>query len=176
MQHAQVPVLGFSAFSGVGKTTLLCQIIPLLKQQGVRVGLIKHGHHNFDVDVPGKDSHRLRQAGASPVMIVSKHRRAIITEINSEQEPRLDDQLKFLDQSELDLVLVEGFKSEKFPKIELYRAELNHPLLYPNDPNIIAVASDYALDIPAYLTLLDINQPEQVVAFIVDRFMGLKSC
>jgi molybdopterin-guanine dinucleotide biosynthesis protein B len=172
MQHALVPILGFAAYSGVGKTTLLSQIIPLLKQHGIRVGLIKHGHHNFDVDVPGKDSYRLRQAGASPVLIVSKYRRAIITEIASGQEPRLDEQLKFFDQSELDLVLVEGFKSEKFPKIELHRVGLGHALLYLNDPNIIAVASDAGLDIPAALVPLDINQPEQVAAFILERFIG----
>lgn len=175
MQHALVPILGFAAYSGVGKTTLLSQIIPLFKDNGIRVGLIKHGHHNFDVDVPGKDSYRLRQAGASPVMIVSKYRRAIITEMTSEQEPRLDDQLRLFDQSELDLILVEGFKSEKFPKIELHRAGLNHPLLYPSDSNIIAIASDCILDIPTTLVQLDINQPEQVAAFIVDCF-GLKSC
>lgn len=174
MQHALVPILGFAAYSGVGKTTLLSQIIPLLKQKGLRIGLIKHGHHNFDVDVPGKDSYRLRQAGASPVMIVSKYRRATITEISSELEPRLDDQLKLFDQSELDLVLVEGFKSEKFPKIELHRAGLGHPLLYLNDANIIAVASDSGLAIPAPLAALDINQPEQVAGFILDRFMATK--
>jgi molybdopterin-guanine dinucleotide biosynthesis protein B len=176
MQHALVPILGFAAYSGVGKTTLLSQIIPLLKQHGLRVGLIKHGHHNFDVDVPGKDSYRLRQAGASPVLIVSKYRRAIITEINSEQEPRLDDQLKLFDQSELDLVLVEGFKSEKFPKIELHRVGLAHPLLYLNDADIIAVASDGGLDISAPLVALDINQPEQVAGFIWAHFSGLKPC
>ncbi|WP_394753854.1 molybdopterin-guanine dinucleotide biosynthesis protein B [Crenothrix sp.] len=176
MQHALVPILGFAAYSGVGKTTLLSQIIPLLKQNGLRIGLIKHGHHNFDVDVPGKDSYRLRQAGASPVLIVSKQRRAIITEIVPEQEPRLDEQLKFLDQSELDLVLIEGFKSESFPKIELHRAGLDHPLLYVNDTNIIAIACDGILDIPASLVQLDINQPKQVAAFIVDRFMRQKSC
>lgn len=172
MQHALVPILGFAAYSGVGKTTLLSRIIPLLKQQGLRVGLIKHGHHNFDVDIPGKDSYRLRQAGASPVMIVSKYRRAIITELTPGQEPRLDDQLKLFDQSELDLVLVEGFKAEIFPKIELHRTGLGHPLLYPNDPNIIAIACDGALDIPADLAQLDINQPEQVAAFILTRFIN----
>jgi molybdopterin-guanine dinucleotide biosynthesis protein B len=174
MQHALVPILGFAAYSGVGKTTLLSQIIPLLKQKGLRIGLIKHGHHNFDVDVPGKDSYRLRQAGASPVMIVSKYRRAMITEISSELEPRLDDQLKLFDQSELDLVLVEGFKFESFPKIELHREGLGHPLLYLNDANIIAVASDSGLAIPAPLAALDINQPEQVAGFILDRFMATK--
>ncbi len=171
MQHAQVPILGFAAFSGTGKTTLLTQTIPILKHHGVRIGLIKHSHHNFQIDQPGKDSFRLRAAGASPVMLVSTHRRAIITEISPEQEPRLDDQLKLLDQSELDLILVEGFKAEQFPKIELHRPSLNKPLLYPNDPNIIAIASDCTLETPDYLIQLDINQPEIIADFILNQFM-----
>ncbi|MDD1635050.1 MAG: molybdopterin-guanine dinucleotide biosynthesis protein B [Methylococcaceae bacterium NSP1-1] len=171
MQHAHVPILGFAAFSGTGKTTLLTQTIPVLKHHGVRIGLIKHSHHNFQIDQPGKDSFRLREAGASPVMLVSTHRRAIITEISPEQEPRLDDQLKLLDQSELDLILVEGFKAEQFPKIELHRPSLNKPLLYPNDPNIIAIASDCTLETPDYLIQLDINQPEIIADFILNQFM-----
>ncbi len=172
MQHAYVPLLGFAAFSGTGKTTLLTQIIPLLKHHGLRIGLIKHSHHNFQIDQPGKDSFRLRKAGATPVMLVSTHRRAIITEITQEQEPRLDDQLKLFNQSELDLILVEGFKAEPFSKIELHRPSLNKPLLYPNDPNIIAIASDVALETPGTLTQLDINQPEMIAAFILKQFMG----
>jgi molybdopterin-guanine dinucleotide biosynthesis adapter protein len=166
MQHAHVPMLGFAAFSGTGKTTLLTQTIPVLKHHGLRIGLIKHSHHNFQIDQPGKDSFRLRAAGASPVMLVSTHRRAIITEISPEREPRLDDQLKLFDQSELDLILVEGFKAEQFPKIELHRSSLNKPLLYPNDPNIIAIASDCKLETPEYLTQLDI-----IAAFILNQFM-----
>ena len=104
-------------------------------------------------------------------MLVSTHRRAIITEIAPEQEPRLDDQLQLFDQSELDLILVEGFKAEKFPKIELHRPSLNKPLLYPNDPDIIAIASDCTLKTPDYLTQLDLNQPEMIAAFIVNQFM-----
>ena len=164
-------MLGFAAFSGTGKTTLLTQIIPILKQHGLCIGLIKHSHHNFQIDQPGKDSFRLREAGASPVMLVSTHRRAIITEIAPEQEPRLDDQLKQFDQSQLDLILVEGFKAEQFPKIELHRPSLNKPLLYPNDPDIIAIASDCALETPDYLTQLDINQPEMIAAFILKHIM-----
>ena len=164
-------MLGFAAFSGTGKTTLLTQIIPLLKHHGLRIGLIKHSHHNFQIDQPGKDSFRLREAGASPVMLISTHRRAIITEITPTQEPRLDDQLKLFDQSELDLILVEGFKAEQFPKIELHRPSLNKPLLYPNDPDIFAIASDCSLETPDTLTQLDINQPEMIAAFILNQFM-----
>jgi len=173
MQHAHIPILGFAAFSGTGKTTLLTQIIPLLKHHGLRIGLIKHSHHNFQIDQPGKDSFRLREAGASPVMLISTHRRAIITEINPTQEPRLDDQLQLFDQSELDLILVEGFKAEQFPKIELHRPSLNKPLLYPNDPDIMAIASDRPLQTPDYLTQLDINQPEMIATFILNQFMRL---
>ena len=171
MQHAHIPVLGFAAFSGTGKTTLLTQIIPILKHHGLRIGLIKHTHHNFQIDQPGKDSFRLREAGASPVMLVSTHRRAIITEITPQQEPRLDEQLKLFDQSELDLLLVEGFKAERFPKIELHRPSMNKPLLYPNDPDIFAIATDEALETPNALTRLDINQPEMIATFILTSFL-----
>jgi molybdopterin-guanine dinucleotide biosynthesis protein B len=160
-----------AAASGTGKTTLLTQLIRILKQNGLRIGLIKHSHHDFEIDQPGKDSFRLREAGASPVMLVSKYRRAIITEFSLAEEPRLYDQLKQFDQSELDLILVEGFRDEKFPKIELHRSSLQSPLLYPNDPHIIAVATDTALEIPDYLAQLELNRPEMIAAFIQNQFM-----
>jgi molybdopterin-guanine dinucleotide biosynthesis protein B len=171
MQNAQIPILGFAAASGTGKTTLLTRLIPALKHKGLRIGLIKHSHHDFEIDTPGKDSFRLREAGASPVMLVSKHRRAIITELTSKKEPKLNDQLKLFDQSELDLILVEGFRAEKFPKIELHRSSIDNPLLYPNDPDIVAIAADCTLDTPTYLTQLDINQPEMIAAYIQNHFM-----
>lgn len=171
MQNAQIPILGFAAFSGTGKTTLLTEVIPILKSNGLRIGLMKHGHHDFEIDQPGKDSFRLRKAGASPVMLVSSRRRAIITEIMPEKEPGLDDQLKLFDQAELDLLLIEGFKTEKFPKIELHRPSLNKPLLYPDDPDIIAIASDGELETPDYLIKLDINKPEIIADFILNHFM-----
>jgi molybdopterin-guanine dinucleotide biosynthesis protein B len=167
MQNAHIPLLGFVAASGTGKTTLLTQLIPLLKHHGLRIGLIKHSHHDFDIDHQGKDSYRLRMAGATPVMLVSPYRRAIITELNAAQEPSLNEQLTFFDQSELDLLLIEGFKSEAFPKIELHRAALQQPLLYPHDPNIIAIASDTPLATPDYLTPLDLNNPQLIADFIV---------
>jgi molybdopterin-guanine dinucleotide biosynthesis protein B len=105
-------------------------------------------------------------------MLVSTHRRAIISEIIPEREPLLDDQLKLFDQSGLDLILVEGFKAEQFSKIELHRPSLNKPLLYPNDPTIIAIASDEVLEVPSHLTRLDINQPEMIAVFILKQFMG----
>lgn len=172
MKNALKPVLGFAAASGTGKTTLLTQLIPILKQHGLRIGIIKHSHHNFQIDQPGKDSFRLREAGASPVMLVSRSRRAIIAEIDPQEEPRLDDQLKVFDQSELDLILVEGFKAEKYPKIELHRPSLKKPLLYPHDADIIAIASDSPLDAPGYLIKLDLNQPSMIAEFILSKFLG----
>ena len=167
MQIAFTPVLGFVAASGTGKTTLLTSLLPYLSQQGLRVGAIKHTHHDFDIDLPGKDSYRLRAAGAKTVSLVSRQRRAVITEKTSIQEPRLIDELRYLESTELDLILVEGFKSEFFPKIELHRSELGHPLLFPDDPNIIAVATDIPIDLPASLVALDINAPNLIAQFII---------
>lgn len=172
MQNAQIPILGFVAASGTGKTTLLTELIPILKQSGLRIGLIKHSHHDFEIDQPGKDSFRLREAGASSVMLVSRYRRAIITEFTPEKEPRLDEQIKQFDQSELDLILVEGFRAEQFPKIELHRPSLEKPLLYPNDPDIIAIATDAALETPDYLAQLELNRPEMIAAFIQNHVMN----
>jgi len=104
-------------------------------------------------------------------MLVSRYRRAIITEFSPEKEPRLDEQLKQFDQSELDLILVEGFRAEQFPKIELHRPSLEKPLLYPNDPDIIAIATDAALETPDYLAQLELNRPEMIAAFIQNHVM-----
>ncbi len=170
MKNAVVPILGFAAFSGTGKTTLLNKLIPLLREAGLRVALVKHAHHNFDIDKPGKDSYRLRKAGASPVLIVSSHRRAIITEFTENKEPSLNEQLTMLNQSEIDLILVEGFKTEIFPKIELHRPSMNNPLLFPNDPNIIAIASDQILAANTPVCL-DINSPQLIAEFILNDFL-----
>lgn len=173
MQNAQIPVLGFAAFSGSGKTTLITQLIPILKQNNLRIGLIKHSHHNFNIDKPGKDSFRFREAGANSVLLVSRQRRAIITEFAAEQEPGLNEQLTHLDQTSLDLILVEGFKAAKFPKIEIHRASLGKPLLYLEDPTIIAVASDTVLDLPKSVNALDLNIPNMIAEFILNHFLKL---
>lgn len=175
MQNPRVPVLGFAAFSGTGKTTLITQLIPLLKAAGIQLGVIKHSHHNFEIDKPGKDSYRIRTAGASPVLIVSSHRQAIITEYPEIIEPKLSDQLIALNQSSVDLILVEGFKAEKFPKIELHRPVLNKPLLYPNDPTIIAIASDQKLMTPSYLTQLDLNDVPMISSYIIKHCLNTRS-
>jgi molybdopterin-guanine dinucleotide biosynthesis protein B len=171
MLKSTTPVLGFAAYSGTGKTTLLTQLIPLLKQSGITPGVIKHSHHNFDIDKPGKDSYQLRAAGANPVMLVSAYRRAIVTDFSQIKEPQLQEQVDIFDQSGIDLILVEGFKAEKFPKIELHRPSLNKPRLYPDDDSIIAVASDEDLSLPAHITPLDINNTQQILKFVID-FIG----
>ena len=171
LPHARVPLLGFAAYSGTGKTTLLKQLIPLLKAEGLRVGLIKHAHHEADVDQPGKDSHELRLAGASPVMLSTARRRAIIMEHATPHDPVLDEELRYLDQSALDLLLVEGFKRESFPKIELHRASLGHDLIYPKDSQVIAIAVDAVLAPPPPIPCLDINEPRQLLDFILTRFL-----
>jgi len=171
MSSSRPPVLGFAAFSGTGKTTLLTQLIPVLKRQGVRIGVIKHSHHDIELDQPGKDSHRLRMAGATSVMLVSVHRRTVFTELDA-QPLSLADQIASLPTHTLDLVLVEGFRDEAFPKIELHRPSLGKPLLYPNDGHIIAIATDQTLMKPTPLPCLDLNDVEAIAGFIRERFLS----
>lgn len=168
MKQMDGKVLGFAAFSGTGKTTLLKQLIPLLKAQGLKVGLIKKSHHDFEIDKPGKDSYELRMAGASPVMLSSSHRRAIITEHSEQRERSLAEELAYFDLDSVDLVLVEGYKDESFPKIELHRPSLGKPLLFPQDPAIIAIACDGPLPLQAHIPLLDLNEPATIAQFIID--------
>ncbi|HYE36832.1 molybdopterin-guanine dinucleotide biosynthesis protein B [Methylocaldum sp.] len=170
-RNAQVPILGFAAFSGTGKTTLLKKIIPLLRLNDLNVGLIKHSHHSFEIDYPGKDSYELRQAGASPVMLSSSHRRAIIVEHRVIREPTLAEELAYFDQTDLDLILVEGFKRERFPKIELHRPALGKPLLFPDDETIIAIATDTEPAVTPGIPRLDINDPDQIARFICQEFL-----
>ena len=165
MMKFNVPVLGFAAYSGTGKTTLLVKLIPLLKQEGMRIALIKHAHHDFDIDVPGKDSYELRKAGADQVLIASSIRQALIKENVSGKEPKLEDMIKQLDLEDVDLVLVEGFRHVPFPKIELHRPCLNKELIFPEDSSVIAVATDGQIDTGG-IPVLDINQPENLVMFI----------
>jgi len=160
------PVLGFAAFSGTGKTTLLEKLIPQLAEQGIRVSMVKHAHHEFDIDKPGKDSYRLRKAGAQQMLIASSRRQALMTENATPQEPRLDELITRLDLEHIDLVLVEGFKQVPFPKIELHRKALGKTLLHPEDADIIAVASDHMTDC-GDLPALDINDTAAIAEFIV---------
>ncbi len=161
------PVIGFSAYSGTGKTTLLKKIIVLLRQRDIRIAVIKHAHHDFEIDHPGKDSFELRKAGAYQMLISSARRKALITEFESFQaEPKLFELIDDLDHANIDLILVEGFKREHFAKIELHRAALNKPYLFENDQDIIALASDHNQDIQTDLQLLDLNKPEMIADFI----------
>lgn len=160
-------ILGFAAYSGTGKTTLLKQLIPLLTGQGVKVGLIKRSHHDFEIDKPGKDSHELRKAGASPVMISSSHRRAIITEHADPRERSLAEELAFFDTDSVDLILVEGFKLELFPKIELHRQAVGKPLLFPGDPSIIAIATDAELPADTLIPRFDLDDAQGIAGFIL---------
>jgi molybdopterin-guanine dinucleotide biosynthesis protein B len=136
-------VIGLAGWSGSGKTTLVTKVIPVLAGRGLRVATVKHAHHDFDTDQPGKDSWLHRRAGASEVAIVSDRRWAIIHELRQEAEPELMEVLAKL--SPVDLVIVEGFKRHPHPKLEVYRAEVGKPLLHPDDDCIVAVATDKAL-------------------------------
>jgi molybdopterin-guanine dinucleotide biosynthesis adapter protein len=161
-------IIGIAGFSGSGKTTLIEKVIPLLVRDGLRVALVKHAHHEFDVDQPGKDSYRHRQAGATEVLVSSSKRWALMHELRGAGEPKLDELLKRLSPS--DVVLVEGFKSEPIPKIEVHRREGNTPLLYTEDKLIVAVATNEPLD--TKLPQLALDDAEGVARFIV-QYLGL---
>jgi len=169
--RASIPILGFSAYSGTGKTTLLRQIIPALKQRGLRVSVIKHAHHDFDLDFPGKDSYELRKAGADQTVICTMTRMAMITEFaGPADEPELQQLVASLDTSRADIVLVEGYKDVRFPKIELHRAALRKPFLYQNDDSVIAIACDAQPPEGVAIPVLDINDIEAIARFIYDDF------
>ena len=167
---APFPLLGFAAYSGTGKTALLTRLIPLLAGRGLRIGMIKHAHHAFDVDQPGKDSHRLRKAGARVMLISSARRSALMRELApDEPEPGLAELLQRIDPAAVDLVLVEGFKREALPKIELCRPSLGHPYLYPEDPDIVALATDAPPPPDLALPHLDLNDPPAIADFILEN-------
>jgi molybdopterin-guanine dinucleotide biosynthesis protein MobB len=167
LQNAKVPVLGLVAFSGTGKTTLLTQLLPLLIENGLRVAVVKHAHHGFDIDHPGKDSYLARKAGAVQTLVASHERWALMTETPGQAEPHLDALLRHLDQDGVDMILVEGFKHETFPKIELHRSALDHALLYPHDSSIIALACDAPIAPPAPVARLDLNDVGAIARFII---------
>ncbi|ENF8749401.1 bifunctional molybdopterin-guanine dinucleotide biosynthesis adaptor protein MobB/molybdopterin molybdotransferase MoeA [Vibrio fluvialis] len=160
-----LPLLGFAAYSGTGKTTLLEALVPKLTAAGLRLGILKHAHHNFDVDKPGKDSYRLRKAGASQMLIASRNRFALMTE-TPDAEAEFDYLLQRFDAQQLDVILVEGCKNIAFPKIELHRAEVGKPWLYPNDDNIIAIAADET--VASSLPQMNINDLDAIAKFVLD--------
>ncbi|HEX3163369.1 MAG TPA: molybdopterin-guanine dinucleotide biosynthesis protein B [Pseudolabrys sp.] len=146
-------VIGLAGWSGAGKTTLLARIIPHFLKEGLRVSVIKHAHHSFDVDVPGKDSWVHRQSGAAEVLVSSGQRWALMHELRGAAEPRLPELLKKM--SPVDLVVVEGFKSEPHRKIEVHRAANGKAMLFPDDPAIVGIATDAALETALPVVHLD---------------------
>ncbi len=169
MIYASIPLLGFAAYSGTGKTTLLKKLIPLLRARGTRIGVVKHTHHSIEMDEPGKDSYELRMAGAQELILASG-KRWILTIEQDEDEPSLQEVVDRLDQDRLDLILVEGFKEALLPKIELHRPSRNKPLLYPNDANIVALATDEQMPGVNDLPVFDLNQVEVLADFICENF------
>jgi molybdopterin-guanine dinucleotide biosynthesis protein B len=153
-------VIGLAGWSGAGKTTLITRAIPVLLSRGLRVSTVKHAHHGFDVDIPGKDSHAHRTAGAAEVFVSSARRWAHIHELRGEAEPNLKD--IFPRMSPVDLVIVEGFKREPHPKLEIYRTSVGKPLLQPDDNWIVAVASDGPLP-QSRVPVLALDDIEKIV-------------
>ncbi|MBL8515277.1 MAG: molybdopterin-guanine dinucleotide biosynthesis protein B [Betaproteobacteria bacterium] len=162
-------IIGIAGYSGSGKTTLIEKVIPQLVLEGFKVSLIKHAHHEFDIDKPGKDSHRHREAGASEVLVSSSNRWVLMHELRGTAEPTLEEQLKRF--SPCDVVIVEGWKFNGIPKIEVHRKLNDKPLLFPADPSVVAVASDESLATDKPLFALD--DAEGVAAFIVQH-LGLR--
>ncbi len=156
-------VIGIAGYSGSGKTTLIEKLIPLLVRAGLRVSLVKHAHHEFDVDQPGKDSYRHRHAGCTEVLVSSSRRWALVHELRGAPEAELDEQLKRL--SACDVVLVEGYKSAPIAKVEVHRKDSGAPLLFPDDPHVVAVATDEPLE--TTLPQIALDDAAAVARFIV---------
>jgi molybdopterin-guanine dinucleotide biosynthesis protein B len=165
-------IIGLAGWSGSGKTTLLVKVIPRLVARGLTVSTLKHAHHAFDIDQPGKDSHGHRLAGATEVLIGSANRWALIHELRGAAEPTLGALLAKL--SHVDLVLVEGYKRERHPKLEVYRAVVGKPLLHPQDPAIVAIAADEPL-LQATVPVVDLDDIERIADVLVRHAVPLAS-
>jgi len=165
-------VIGIVGWSGAGKTTLLEYLLPRLAAAGLRVNVVKHSHHDLILEAPHKDSARLRTAGAAEVLVASPYRFALIREMRGAPEPSLAEHC--VRMAPADLTLVEGYKWEAIPKIEVYRRAMGQATLYDQDPHVVAVASDASppADLPQHLTWVDINQPQQVLDWLL-RYVAL---
>ena len=161
-------IFGIAGYSGSGKTTLIEKLIPLFTARGLRVSLIKHAHHKFDVDQPGKDSYRHRHAGCSEVLVTSSRRWALMHELRGAPEPGLREMIGHI--APCDLLLVEGYKREPIAKLEVFRSVVGESLLYPQDPHIVAVASDERVD--TGLPQFSLDDAPAIAAFI-ERHAGL---
>ncbi len=159
-------VIGLAGWSGSGKTTLVAKLIPVLIARGHTVSTVKHAHHDFDIDQPGKDSHTHRVAGATEVLVSGARRWALMHELRNAEEPTLRRLLEHL--GPVDLVIVEGFKRESHPKIEIHRAEVGKPLLYPDDPDVVAVATDGPIP-GAPIPVLDLDDVQTIASLIEKR-------
>ncbi|HWS12643.1 MAG TPA: molybdopterin-guanine dinucleotide biosynthesis protein B [Rhodocyclaceae bacterium] len=156
-------VFGFAGYSGAGKTTLIENLIPRFVLEGLVVSLIKHAHHGFDIDKPGKDSYRHREAGCSEVLLTSDQRWVLMHELRGRREPALEDQLAIL--SPCDLALVEGYKASAIPKLEVHRPAHGRPLMFPENPHIVALASDVPIE--TSLPLFDLNDYDRIAGFVM---------
>lgn len=163
-------LIGFAAYSGTGKTTLIKDVVMILKKSNYSVSVIKHAHHNFDIDQPGKDSYEIRKSGAENMLISSENRWALMHENMNNDELTLIDLINLLEKIKYDLILVEGFKAESFPKIELYREEISkdRELLSSSDKNVIAIATEQKTKLETSLPVLDINNPQNIADFIIN--------
>ncbi len=162
-------IFGFAGWSGSGKTTLIEELIPRFVKHGLSVSIIKHAHHSFDVDQPGKDSFRHRQAGCKEVVVVSEKRWAIMHELRDEPEPSLEEQIGRI--SPCDLLLVEGYKHYPLPKLEIWRKENAKPWLHPQDEHIVAIAADAPVD--TRLPRFDLNDRDRIGDFILS-YIGFR--
>ncbi len=162
-------IFGFAGWSGSGKTTLIEQVIPRLVSRGLTLALVKHAHHAFDVDQPGKDSYRHRHAGCREVLVTSAVRWALMHELRGDTELSLDRALALL--APCDLVLIEGYKAAPIPKLEIFRAGLGKPLLHPQDPHIVGIATDepHALSSTARLPVLALDDYDAIATFVDER-------
>ena len=166
----EMKVIGLAGWSGAGKTTLLTRAIPLLLEKGLRVSVIKHAHHAFDVDVPGKDSWRHREAGATEVLVSSSQRWALMHELRGAGEPRLPELLAKL--SQVDLVVIEGFKREPHRKIEVHRAANAKPLLFPDDADVVGIATD--TEVETMLPRVHLDDIEAIAAMMLRSAMPVE--